>query len=203
MQQRKQELQSTKDNIAYLNNEIARMEKDHEEMIGNPQRLEQYAREQYLMKRDNEDVYAVSYTHLDVYKRQACICAAGYEGTQCEIVTREKYKGVWSVYEKGTYTETTQYQISIDYGSDMTKMVVNGFNNNITQPVNIRISGDEITIPQQTINGYEIQGKGTLKYDAFYAKHGQLTVRYTIKDLSNNMTNDYGVNTGEPSLWSK
>ena len=31
MQQRKQELQSTKDNIAYLNNEIARMEKDHED----------------------------------------------------------------------------------------------------------------------------------------------------------------------------
>lgn len=59
MQQRKQELQSTKDNIAYLNNEIARMEKDHEEMIGNPQRLEQYAREQYLMKRDNEDVYVI------------------------------------------------------------------------------------------------------------------------------------------------
>lgn len=59
MQQRKQELQNTKDNIAYLNNEIARMEKDHEEMIGNPQRLEQYAREQYLMKRDNEDVYVI------------------------------------------------------------------------------------------------------------------------------------------------
>ena len=59
MQQRKQELQSTKDNIAYLNNEIARMEKDHEEMVGNPQRLEQYAREQYMMKRDNEDVYVI------------------------------------------------------------------------------------------------------------------------------------------------
>ncbi len=59
MQQRKQELQRTKDNIAYLNNEIASMEKDHEEMVGNPQRLEQYAREQYLMKRDNEDVYVI------------------------------------------------------------------------------------------------------------------------------------------------
>lgn len=59
MQQRKQELQDTKDNIAYLNKEIAGMEKDHEEMVGNPQRLEQYAREQYLMKRDNEDVYVI------------------------------------------------------------------------------------------------------------------------------------------------
>jgi uncharacterized membrane protein len=142
---------------------------------------------------------AIVCAYNGVCKDGACICAAGYEGTQCEIVTREKYKGVWNVFEKGTYTETTQYQISIDYGADMTKMVINGFNNNITQPVNIRINGDEITIPQQTISGYEIQGKGILKYDAYYAKHGQLTVRYTIRDLSNNMTNDFGVNSGEPS----
>ncbi|OSZ79434.1 hypothetical protein CAP35_14625 [Chitinophagaceae bacterium IBVUCB1] len=59
MQARKKELQETKDHIAYLNNEIAKMEREHDEMMSNPQRLEQYAREQYLMKRDNEDVYVV------------------------------------------------------------------------------------------------------------------------------------------------
>lgn len=59
MQERKQELQDTKDNIAYLNNEIAKMEREHDDMIGSPQKLEQYAREQYLMKRDNEDVYVI------------------------------------------------------------------------------------------------------------------------------------------------
>ncbi len=59
MQARKKELQDTKDHIAYLNNEIAKMEREHEEMIGNPQRLEQYAREQYLLKRDNEDVFVI------------------------------------------------------------------------------------------------------------------------------------------------
>ncbi|MBS1779144.1 MAG: septum formation initiator family protein [Bacteroidetes bacterium] len=59
MKERRQELQSTKDHIAYLNGEIARMEKEQEEITGNPQKLEQYAREQYHLKRDNEDVYII------------------------------------------------------------------------------------------------------------------------------------------------
>ncbi|MBS1773466.1 MAG: septum formation initiator family protein [Bacteroidetes bacterium] len=59
MQQRKKELQDTKDNIAYLNKEIATMEKDKEDLSSNPQRLEQFAREQYHLKRDNEDVYII------------------------------------------------------------------------------------------------------------------------------------------------
>lgn len=52
-------LQDTKDNIAYLEEEIAQMEKEHEDLTTNPQKLEQYAREQYKMKRDNEDVFVI------------------------------------------------------------------------------------------------------------------------------------------------
>jgi hypothetical protein len=141
-----------------------------------------------------------------VCKDGACICASGYEGTQCEIITREKYKGVWNVSEKGTYTDPSFYQVGIDYatGTDMTKMVITGFYNSISMSVNIRVNGDEITIPQQTVGTqYEIQGTGVLKYEGYYAKHGQLTVRYYIKDLTNNMVNDFGVNTGSPSIWTR
>jgi cell division protein FtsB len=59
MREKKQNLQNVKDNITYLNAEIAKMEKEHEEMTGNPQKLEQYARENFRMKRDNEDVYII------------------------------------------------------------------------------------------------------------------------------------------------
>lgn len=143
-----------------------------------------------------------------VCKDGACICAAGYEGTQCEIVSRDKYKGVWNVFEKGTYTTTTQYQVSVENGADMTRMVIYGFYNNINNGVNIRINGDEVTIPIQVVEGnggvkYEIQGTGTLKYEAYYAKHGEMTMRYTIKDLSTGHTDDFGVNIGEASVWTK
>jgi len=59
MQQRKHELQATKDNIAYLNTEIAKMEKEHADMTTSPKKLEQFARENFRMKRDNEDLYVI------------------------------------------------------------------------------------------------------------------------------------------------
>lgn len=58
-QRRKKDLQDTKDNIAYLNSEITQMEKEHIDMKSNPQKIEQYAREHYKMKRENEDLYIV------------------------------------------------------------------------------------------------------------------------------------------------
>lgn len=52
-------LRDTKENIAYLEKEIAMMEKEHYELTNDPQKLERYAREQYRMKRDNEDIYVI------------------------------------------------------------------------------------------------------------------------------------------------
>ncbi|HEY1032709.1 MAG TPA: hypothetical protein VGD89_13110 [Flavipsychrobacter sp.] len=153
---------------------------------------------------NNDKCKAIVCAYGGVCKDGACICPTGYEGTQCEIITRDKYKGVWNVIEKGTYTLTNQYQVSIEDGASMNKMVIRGFYNNATAPVDMIINGDEVTIPLQTVdNRYEIQGTGTLKYEEFYGKHGTLTVRYTIKDKTSNMVNDFGVNTGEPSIWSK
>lgn len=57
--ERKKEVREVEQNIAYLNAEIARMEHEYRELTTNPARLEQYAREKYKMKRDNEDVYVI------------------------------------------------------------------------------------------------------------------------------------------------
>jgi len=59
MQQRKKDLKATSDNITYLNGEIARMEKEHTDLVTNPQKLEQYARETFRMKRENEDLFVI------------------------------------------------------------------------------------------------------------------------------------------------
>ncbi len=57
--QRKHDLQTTRDGIAYLNEEIAGMEKEHAGLISDPAKLEQYAREHYHMKKDNEDLFVI------------------------------------------------------------------------------------------------------------------------------------------------
>lgn len=57
--ERNDDLTATEQNIKYLNEEIARLEYEHKQLTSNPERLEQFARENYRMKRDNEDVYVV------------------------------------------------------------------------------------------------------------------------------------------------
>jgi cell division protein FtsB len=57
--ERRQNLDDVRNNISYLNAEIAKMEHQKEGMTSDPGVLEQYAREQYRMKRDNEDLYII------------------------------------------------------------------------------------------------------------------------------------------------
>ena len=55
----RRELQDTKDNISFLTAETDAMEQDQEQLMHDPARLEQFAREKYRMKRDNEDLYVI------------------------------------------------------------------------------------------------------------------------------------------------
>jgi len=52
-------LDGVKDHIAYLNTEIARMARERDELRTDRSKLEKYARENYRMKHDNEDVYVI------------------------------------------------------------------------------------------------------------------------------------------------
>jgi len=59
LQQKQKELNGLKDNIAYLSNEIDRMNAERNDLLTNPKKLEQYARENYRMKHEGEDVYVI------------------------------------------------------------------------------------------------------------------------------------------------
>ena len=56
---RERALEETVENIQFLNAEISRMEREYEALKSDPITLETVAREQYRMKRENEDVYMV------------------------------------------------------------------------------------------------------------------------------------------------
>jgi len=55
----RQNLQETKDNIAFLEKEIVVMESKYEALNNDPSALEKFAREKYRMKRANEDLYII------------------------------------------------------------------------------------------------------------------------------------------------
>ena len=53
------ELKDLKKQEAFLAQEIEEMTKQKEELFSNDDMLEQYARENYFFKKDNEDVYVI------------------------------------------------------------------------------------------------------------------------------------------------
>lgn len=55
----KKQLQATKDNIKFLLAKTEAMEQELIQLQSDPQKLEQFAREKYRMKRDNEDLYII------------------------------------------------------------------------------------------------------------------------------------------------
>ena len=59
MKERNKELQDVKDNIAFLNTEIGKMDASYVALIKDPKELERFAREKYRMKKENEDLYIV------------------------------------------------------------------------------------------------------------------------------------------------
>ncbi len=57
--ERKKELRGLQESKQYFTEEIARERKVSEELKSNPATIEKYAREKYLMKRDNEDIFLI------------------------------------------------------------------------------------------------------------------------------------------------
>lgn len=57
--ERKKELRSLQESKKYYTEQITQERKISEELKSNPATIEKYAREKYLMKRDNEDVFII------------------------------------------------------------------------------------------------------------------------------------------------
>lgn len=54
---RRAEVRKLEADVEYYRNEIARNQKEMVELQSNPKQLEKFAREHYLMHRDNEDIF--------------------------------------------------------------------------------------------------------------------------------------------------
>jgi len=54
-----EQLSKLKQERDFYTNETTKVSKDLDELTSNPAQLEKFAREKYLMKKDNEDVYVI------------------------------------------------------------------------------------------------------------------------------------------------
>lgn len=97
---------------------------------------------------------------------------------------RDKFVGYYDVEEfSETYGDYTNYEMRISRGSHEGEIYLHNF-----YAVEIRVYAivtfDDIRIPYQVVDGYEIEGTGTLY-------HGELNLSYRVDDRYDNALADY------------
>ncbi len=144
--------------------------------------------------------------HGGVCNSGGCICPSGYEGSNCETISRDKFIGNWSVFEKGSLTEAAQYPLSIVRGSLITDVSINNFYNYFLTPIHGYIAGDTLYIPNQEYQGKVLFGIGFIYTDVTYGQFGRLSMRYEIIDTATTVVNDFGYyapDGSNASMWNK
>lgn len=137
----------------------------------------------------------------------SCSCQIGYEGERCETVTRDKFKGVWSVVESGSASNPAYYPVSVENGDQINEVLIRNFYNKNNSEILATVKGDTITIPLQQFNVGEqvltVQGKGYAVPEAFYGLHGKLVVSYVVT-YEDGTKDIFGLNgSNNPSIWTK
>ena len=136
----------------------------------------------------------------------ACTCPSGYEGSNCETVSREKFLGNWTVFEKGSVTEAAHYVISIQPSTQITDVVIQNFYNYFTVPIKGYVSGDSLYIPNQQYQGKVVFGIGYIYSNVTYGQFGAVSMSYEVIDTATQVVNDFGYyapDLSNPSAWNK
>jgi hypothetical protein len=96
----------------------------------------------------------------------------------------EKFVGYYDVEEfSETYNDITNYTMRISKSAYRDEVYLNNFYGADLR-VYATVSYDEIRIPFQVVDGYEIEGTGSIFRD-------ELTLDYRVKDLYDNSISDY------------
>lgn len=137
----------------------------------------------------------------------SCTCVSGYEGERCETITRNKFKGGWTVTEDGTLSNPAIYAVSVEDGNEIDEVLIRNFNNKYNGQVTAKVKADTIYISnQEMVIGEEVfvvEGKGYTGPESFYGKHGKIVLIYTVTNPDQTV-NNYGMGTaGNPSIWTK
>jgi len=139
----------------------------------------------------------------------ACICQSGYEGSNCETITRNKYLGDWSVFEKGSTSNAAQYFVSIVATDNVSQVAIVNFNNYFTVPILANVTGDTLVIFNQHADGKIVFGTGYIYSNAnvTYQQYDAISLSYEVVDTATLRVDDYGyyssLDLSNPSAWNK
>ncbi len=111
-----------------------------------------------------------------------CACPAGYEGTTCATLSRDKFIGVFNGSETCT-VGTDTYAVTCTANSDNTKFNIQNLYNQSTILAIASADGNSFTIPSQTVAaGVTGVGSGTISGN-------NITITYTLTDNVTSIAN--------------
>ncbi len=121
-----------------------------------------------------------------------CTCPSGYEGTNCEIISRNKFTGMWSIEETGTISGHRQYPVVISTDDSITTLKIGNFYNYFKANLRAIILKDTITIPNQALEGKVVFGKGYVYSDSLAGANTRISLRYEVIDTLSGKVDDFG-----------
>ncbi len=136
----------------------------------------------------------------------SCDCPAGYEGANCETLSKTKFINAagWNVTEDGTSSAADNYDVNITSNSSVTNGVyISNVWNTFTNTVNATVVGNTITIARQApITGVYVEGSGTIDTTL---NPDRITMKYKVTDETGVpiTTDDFGLISGSASIWIK
>lgn len=152
---------------------------------------------------ENDKCKAIVCAYGGVCTDGQCLCPSGYEGPQCETLTRERYLGPWTVTENGTITEAIQYSVSIEPGDNITELRIKSFRNLFVTSVSAFVKGDSLYIPEQVVDKHKVVGHGYITDEKYYGDNGKIVLYYKVTNEDNGLVDYFGLDEGDPSEWNK
>ena len=153
---------------------------------------------------------AIACAHGGRCDQGSCVCPSGYDGVNCEIVTRDKYVHGWNVIEDGSITVESHYDLAIENNNDDVTVVYIKNLYNYFGTVRANILKDTIIIPNQQIQGKVIFGKGYIYGDSLLGANTKICMRYEVVDSASmpQLVDDFGYyntsnDNSKPSIWTK
>jgi hypothetical protein len=111
-----------------------------------------------------------------------CNCANGYEGTNCDTKTQDRYAGSYSAVDVCTSGNYSYNATVAPSSTDITKILMTnfgGFGSSVV--VSGTVAGSSFTVPSQSFGAVTISGNGTLASDNL-----TINVSYTANDTGGN-----------------
>jgi len=131
-----------------------------------------------------------------------CTCATGYEGANCETLSRDKFFGNWSVFEPAGISDAGQFDLSIvESGNQANTLSIINMHN-LLPPVSAYVIGDNIFIPNQKVGIYTVFGAGVRSSSVTYGQYSSTIMSYEILE-GTSIVACYGYNNTPYSQWGK